>query len=84
MCNSGFFEPLNEAISSHLMEFMKPLSGRKIHCYLLDAGCEEGSHLSHIQEMLTRRGVSELTGVGMDVSLVRCRSGSLSFCKSTI
>ncbi|ASR46174.1 rRNA (guanine-N1)-methyltransferase [Paenibacillus kribbensis] len=68
MCNSGFFDPLNEAMTNHLMEFMKPLPGRTIHHYLLDAGCGEGSHLSHIQEKLTRRGISELTGVGMDVS----------------
>jgi len=68
MCNSGFFDPLNEAISSIIMKFMKPLFDQKSHLYLLDAGCGEGTHLSHIQDKLTWKGITELTSVGMDLS----------------
>lgn len=68
MCNSGFFDPLNEAISSTIMKFMKPLFDQKSHLYLLDAGCGEGTHLSHIQDKLTWKGITELTSVGMDLS----------------
>ena len=68
ICDSGFFDPLNEAITNHMMEFMKPLLDENIHLYLLDAGCGEGSHLSCIQDKLIRRGISGLTGVGMDLS----------------
>lgn len=68
MCNSGFFDPLNEAISSTIMKFMKPLFDQKSHLYLLDAGCGEGTHLSHIQDNLTWKGITELTSVGMDLS----------------
>ncbi len=68
MCNNGFFDPLNEAISSTIMKFMKPLFDQKSHLYLLDAGCGEGTHLSHIQDKLTWKGITELTSVGMDLS----------------
>ncbi len=68
MCNSGFFDPLNEAISSTIMKFMMPLFDQKSHLYLLDAGCGEGTHLSHIQDKLTWKGITELTSVGMDLS----------------
>ncbi|WP_301336209.1 hypothetical protein [Paenibacillus polymyxa] len=39
MCNNGFFDPLNEAISCTMMKLMKPLFDQKSHLYLLDAGC---------------------------------------------
>ncbi|MFZ4914279.1 methyltransferase domain-containing protein [Paenibacillus sp. S29] len=50
------------------MKFMKPLFDQKSHLYLLDAGCGEGTHLSHIQDNLTWKGITELTSVGMDLS----------------
>ncbi len=68
MYNSGFFDPLNEAITNHMVEFMKPLLDQNRQLYLLDAGCGEGSHLSHIQDKLIQKGIRELTSVGMDLS----------------
>ncbi|ADO58197.1 putative RNA methyltransferase [Paenibacillus polymyxa] len=68
MCNNGFFDPLNEAISCTMMKLMKPLFDQKSHLYLLDAGCGEGSHSTHIQDKLTGKGITELTSVGMDLS----------------
>ncbi|MDY7991754.1 methyltransferase domain-containing protein [Paenibacillus polymyxa] len=50
------------------MKFMMPLFEQKSHLYLLDAGCGEGTHLSHIQDKLTWKGITELTSVGMDLS----------------
>ncbi|MDY8025671.1 methyltransferase domain-containing protein [Paenibacillus polymyxa] len=50
------------------MKFMMPLFDQKSHLYLLDAGCGEGTHLSHIQDKLTWKGITELTSVGMDLS----------------
>nr|WP_231116910.1 methyltransferase domain-containing protein [Paenibacillus polymyxa] len=51
-----------------MMKFMKPLFDHKSHLYLLDAGCGEGSHSTHIQDKLTGKGITELTSVGMDLS----------------
>ncbi|MCR8987121.1 methyltransferase domain-containing protein [Brevibacillus laterosporus] len=63
ICKGGFFDPLNEIISERIMTETK-----KERISILDAGCGEGSHLSSIQEKISKNHTCKVLGVGVDIS----------------
>jgi 23S rRNA (guanine745-N1)-methyltransferase len=62
---SGFFDPLIAQIYENMLEELKPTSKM---IKILDAGCGEGSHLSHIQQRIIEQSQCNLLGIGVDIS----------------
>ncbi|MBW7458451.1 methyltransferase domain-containing protein [Paenibacillus sepulcri] len=76
ICRSGFFEPLNERISSRIGAVLNT-ANKEVR--VLDAGCGEGSHLHSIQGKLARNIPVDLLGVGMDLSKEGISSASREY-----
>lgn len=65
ICKSGFFEPLHKNISDIIF---KAFPFQKQPLKILDAGCGEGSHLTHIGEKLKQKTGTSSFKVGVDIS----------------
>lgn len=67
LTQSGFFEPLTEAISQLILACsLQAQQGQELR--ILDAGCGEGSHLADIQQKLAQSLGKEPYSVGMDLA----------------
>ena len=64
LSKNGLFDPLIQQLSSIINE-APSLNG---FIKMLDAGCGEGSHLSHLYRELSTIGGQIVLGVGMDIS----------------
>lgn len=74
-CQSGFFDPLNAAISDIVIKQLRANEQTSI----LDAGCGEGYHLTKIQERILRNTRNSLLAVGMDISKEGVSSASAEY-----
>ncbi len=62
----GFFDPILEYISDWIAGKSDRAHPKTMNIF--DAGCGEGSHLGQIIHRLRSKGVSDLQGVGIDIS----------------
>lgn len=67
ICKSGFFSKMTEEIAGIILRKIQS-SDKKDRIKILDVGCGEGSHLADIIKLLNKEGISNLSGVGIDIS----------------
>lgn len=75
---SGLFHPLHAAISQMVMNRQsgnEPIS-------MLDAGCGEGSHLTNIQNEISRKTSNAVRAVGIDISKAGIRMAAVEYSEA--
>ncbi|NLM21888.1 MAG: methyltransferase domain-containing protein [Peptococcaceae bacterium] len=65
LSNNGLFDPLIQQLRSIIIKEAPSPNG---FIKMLDAGCGEGSHLSHLHRELSTTGDQNVLGVGIDIS----------------